>query len=78
MLWGGLGEILGAALGAQEGPKSSTFTEARKSRRFLAKKQVVEEKLRNQKNVEVENHDEPRRDSLHIYEGLRRAVQNHS
>ena len=78
MLWGGLGEILGAALGAQEGPKSSTFTEARKSRRFLAKKKVVEGKLRNQKIAKTENHDEPRRESLHIYEGLKRAVQNHS
>ena len=45
VLWGGLGEILGAALGAQEGQKSSTFTEARKSQRFLAKKKIVEGKL---------------------------------
>ena len=59
-------------------PQSSEFTEARKSQRFLAKKKVVEENLDNFKIADSENHDQRRRESLHIYEGLKRAVQNHS
>ena len=59
-------------------PQSSEFTEARKTSRFFNENKIVEGNLDNFKIADSKNHDQRRRESLHIYEGLRRAVQNHS
>ena len=44
----------------------------------FSKQTVVEEKLNNFKIADSKHHDQRRRESLHTYEGLRRAVHNHS